>query len=78
MNRLRIKSRIWNSAPEKFEEDMILTEVFADGKLLIDFESNYLATDLLSLERSIHQDGEPVSGALTLGTVIPLYAVPQK
>ena len=58
MNRLRIKSRIWNSAPEEFEEDMILTEVFADGKLLIDFESNYLATDLLSLERSIHQDGE--------------------
>ena len=58
MNRLRIKSRIWNSGPEEFEEDMILTEVFADGKLLIDFESNYLATDLLSLERSIHQDGE--------------------
>lgn len=58
MNRLRIKSRIWNSGPEEFEEDVILTEVFADGKLLIDFESNYLATDLLSLERSIHQDGE--------------------
>jgi hypothetical protein len=58
MNRLRIKSRIWSRAPEEFEKDVILTEVFTDGKLLVDFEDNYLATDLLSLERSIHQDGE--------------------
>lgn len=58
MNHLRIKSRVLSRAPEEFEEDVILTEVFADGKLLIDFESNYLATDLLSLERSMHQDGE--------------------
>jgi hypothetical protein len=58
MNRLRIKSRILSSAPEEAEEDVIVTEVFVDGKLLIDFESNTLATDLLSLERSIHQDGE--------------------
>lgn len=58
MNHLRIKSRIWSGDPEEFEKDVILTEVFADGKLLLDFESNWLATDLLSLERSIHQDGE--------------------
>lgn len=55
MNRLKIRSRIRS---EEFEEDVILTEIFVDGKLLLDFESNYLATDLLSLERSRDQDGE--------------------
>jgi hypothetical protein len=58
VNRLRIKSRILSRAPEAFERDVIVTEVFADGRLLIGFESSTLATDLLSLERSIHEDGE--------------------
>lgn len=55
MNRLTIKSRILS---RDLESDVIVTEVFADGRPLIDFESNTLSTDLLSLERSIHQDGE--------------------
>jgi len=51
MNRLRIKSRIRSSASKEYEEDVILTEVFADGKLVLDFESNCLATLLGILPR---------------------------
>jgi hypothetical protein len=70
MNRLKIRSRIANRDPR--EQDAIITEIAVDGQLLVNFEKSTLSTNLVALERSVHEDGEFFFVTCTCG--VPMCA----
>ncbi|MGD8397668.1 MAG: hypothetical protein PVG11_02310, partial [Anaerolineae bacterium] len=65
----RIRSSVWR---ESREPDVIVTEIFVDGRLLVDFKQSTLSTSLVALQRSIDEDGEFFFVTCTCG--IPMCA----
>jgi hypothetical protein len=55
MNSISIRSRVLDRDSAEHDLSVILTEIHADGKLLVDFEDSTLSTDLLSLKRSVDE-----------------------